>query len=81
MAVSKAGWGSDIIIDMLQALGMEYIALNPGASYRGIHDSLVNYAGGKPEIVLCNHEGIAIAVAHGTRTLPASPWPPPSTMS
>jgi acetolactate synthase I/II/III large subunit len=65
MAVSKAGWGSDIIIDMLQALGMEYIALNPGASYRGIHDSLVNYAGGKPEIVLCNHEGIAIAVAHG----------------
>lgn len=65
MAVSNAGWGSDVIIDMLQALGMEYIALNPGASYRGIHDSLVNYAGGKPEIVLCNHEGIAIAVAHG----------------
>jgi acetolactate synthase I/II/III large subunit len=65
MAVSNAGWGSDVVIDMLQALGMEYIALNPGASYRGIHDSLVNYAGGKPEIVLCNHEGIAIAVAHG----------------
>lgn len=65
MAISKAEWGSDVIIDMLQALGMEYTALNPGASYRGIHDSLVNYAGGKPEIVLCNHEGIAIAVAHG----------------
>jgi thiamine pyrophosphate-dependent acetolactate synthase large subunit-like protein len=65
MAISNAGWGSDIIIDMLQALGMEYIAINPGASYRGIHDSLVNYAGGKPEIVLCNHESIAIAVAHG----------------
>jgi thiamine pyrophosphate-dependent acetolactate synthase large subunit-like protein len=65
MTVSKAGWGSDVVVDMLQALGIEYIALNPGASYRGIHDSLVNYAGAKPEIVLCNHEGIAVAVAHG----------------
>lgn len=65
MPTSKAGYGSDVVIDMLQALCIEYIALNPGASYRGIHDSLVNYAGGKPQIVLCNHEGIAVAVAHG----------------
>ena len=65
MATTKAAWGSDIIVDMLQALGIDYIAINPGASYRGFHDSLVNYAEGRPEIVLCNHEGIAIAVAHG----------------
>jgi len=65
MAKSKAAYGSDAVVDMLQALGIEYVALNPGSSYRGIHDSLVNYAGGKPELVLCNHEGIAIAVAHG----------------
>ncbi|MEX2598187.1 MAG: thiamine pyrophosphate-binding protein, partial [Dehalococcoidia bacterium] len=62
---TNAAYGSDVVIDMLQNLGIEYIALNPGASYRGIHDSLVNYAGGKPEIILCNHEGIAVAVAHG----------------
>ena len=65
MATTKAAWGSDVIVDMLQALDIDYIAINPGASYRGFHDSLVNYAEGKPEIVLCNHEGIAIAVAHG----------------
>ena len=65
MATTKAAWGSDVIVDMLQALGIDYIAINPGASYRGFHDSLVNYAEGRPEIVLCNHEGIAIAVAHG----------------
>jgi thiamine pyrophosphate-dependent acetolactate synthase large subunit-like protein len=63
--LSKAQYGSDVVIDMIQALGIEYIALNPGASYRGIHDSLVNYAGGKPELILCNHEGTAVAVAHG----------------
>lgn len=65
MAISKAAWGSDVIVDMLQALDIDYIAINPGASYRGFHDSLVNYAEGRPEIILCNHEGIAIAVAHG----------------
>jgi acetolactate synthase I/II/III large subunit len=41
------------------------VALNPGASYRGLHDSLVNYGGGKPEIILCTHEEIAVSIAHG----------------
>jgi acetolactate synthase-1/2/3 large subunit len=42
--------------------------LNPGSSFRGIHDSLVNYESGtkpNPEIILCCHEEIAVAVAHG----------------
>lgn len=62
---SKAAFGSDVVIDMLQALGIDYVALNPGASYRGLHDSFVNYANGKPEMILCNHEEIAVAIAHG----------------
>jgi len=62
---SNAGFGSDVVIDMLQALGIEFVALNPGASYRGLHDSLVNYSGGRPEMILCNHEEIAVAIAHG----------------
>ncbi len=62
---SKAALGSDVVVDMLQALGIDYVALNPGASYRGLHDSLVNYSGGSPEVILCNHEEIAVAIAHG----------------
>jgi thiamine pyrophosphate-dependent acetolactate synthase large subunit-like protein len=58
-------FGSDVIVDLLQAFGIEYVALNPGATYRGLHDSLVNYGGGKPEIILCTHEKVAINVAHG----------------
>jgi thiamine pyrophosphate-dependent acetolactate synthase large subunit-like protein len=63
-----ARYGSDHIVDLLKALGIEHVALNPGSSFRGIHDSLVNHAGDgrpNPEIVLCCHEEIAVAVAHG----------------
>ena len=60
-----ARYGSDLIVDLLKALGIEYVALNPGSSFRGIHDSLVNYSGGKPEIILCCHEEIAVSLAHG----------------
>ncbi|MGB6747193.1 MAG: thiamine pyrophosphate-dependent enzyme [Xanthobacteraceae bacterium] len=41
------------------------MALNPGASYRGLHDSLVNYGGNYPPILLCQHEKIAVQIAHG----------------
>ena len=38
------GWGSDVVADTLRALNIPYIALNPGASYRGLHGSIVNHA-------------------------------------
>ena len=60
------GWGSDVAAEMLRRLGIEYIALNPGASYRGFHDSLVNYLGNRdPQMLLCLHEDHAVAIAHG----------------
>lgn len=59
-------YGSDLIVELMRRCGVEYAALNPGATFRGIHDSLVNYAGNRnPELVLCTHEEIAVAVAHG----------------
>src|SRR6059036_3771118 len=59
-------WGSDAIAAMLRALDLPYIALNPGASYRGLHDSLVNYLGNeRPQMLLCLHEESAVAIAHG----------------
>jgi len=58
-------YGSDIIVDLLQRYGIEYVSLNPGASFRGLHDSLVNYGGNRPEIIECPHEEIAVGLAHG----------------
>jgi thiamine pyrophosphate-dependent acetolactate synthase large subunit-like protein len=64
--VNAAQFGSDVVADALRATGIDYIALNPGASYRGFHDSLVNYLGNeRPQILLCLHEESAVAIAHG----------------
>ena len=52
--------------ETLRALGLPYIALTPGASYRGLHDSLVNHLGNqRPQMLLCLHEEHAVALAHG----------------
>jgi hypothetical protein len=51
---NAAGFGSDVVADTLRALDIPYIALNPGASYRGLHDSIVNYLGNVgPQMLLC----------------------------
>src|SRR5215471_6686145 len=59
-------WGSDAVALMLRELDIPYVALNPGASYRGLHDSLVNLLGNRdPQMLLCLHEEHAVAIAHG----------------
>jgi thiamine pyrophosphate-dependent acetolactate synthase large subunit-like protein len=63
---TPARYGSDLVVDLLRASGIEHVALNPGATYRGLHDSLVNYGGNRaPELILTTHEEIAVAIAHG----------------
>jgi len=59
------GWQSDVIVDLIKQYEFPYITLNPGASFRGLHDSLVNYGGNDPQMMLCNHEEIAVQIAHG----------------
>jgi thiamine pyrophosphate-dependent acetolactate synthase large subunit-like protein len=64
--VNAASFGSDVIAEALAALDIPYVALNPGASYRGLHDSIVNYLGNThPQMLLCLHEESAVAIAHG----------------
>ena len=58
-------WASDIIVDLLHAYDLPYAALNPGASYRGLHDSIVNYGANRPAMMLCQHEETAVQIAHG----------------
>ena len=58
-------WASDVIVDLLHAYDLPYAALNPGASYRGLHDSIVNYGANRPAMMLCQHEETAVQIAHG----------------
>lgn len=65
-SVTEAAYASDVFAEVLRGLGVEYIALNPGASYRGLHDSLINHLGNRdPQMLLCLHEENAVAIAHG----------------
>ena len=64
-ASAPTRWASDIIVDLLLAYDLRYAPLNPGASYRGLHDSIVNYGGNRPEMLLCQHEETAVQIAHG----------------
>jgi acetolactate synthase-1/2/3 large subunit len=59
------GWQSDVIVDLIKRYGFPYITMNPGASFRGLHDSLINYGGNNPPMLLCQHEEIAVQIAHG----------------
>lgn len=58
--------GSDFMVDVIKSLGFEYVATNPGSSFRSLHESLVNYGGNtKPELLTCLHEESAVGMAHG----------------
>ena len=58
-----AGWQSDIIVDLIKRYGFPYITLNPGASFRGLHDSLVNYGGNDPPLLLCHQRRLRLQLA------------------
>jgi thiamine pyrophosphate-dependent acetolactate synthase large subunit-like protein len=59
-------WGSDVVAEVTRRLNLKYIALVPGASYRGFHDSIVNYLGNEnPQMVICLHEEHAVSIADG----------------
>ena len=67
-------YGSDVVAETLRALALPYIALVPGASFRGLHDSLVNYLGNRdPQMLLCLHEEHAVAIAHGYAKVTGQP--------
>ncbi|MFH1639613.1 MAG: thiamine pyrophosphate-dependent enzyme [Chloroflexota bacterium] len=67
-------YGSDLIVDLMTAFDIEYAAFNPGATFRGIHDSIVNYGGNlKPEVIFCCHEEISVAIAHGYAKVTGKP--------
>lgn len=57
---------SDVIVDLMNQYGFKYVSLNPGASFRGLHDSIVNYGdNNNPTMLLCQHEETAVQIAHG----------------
>src|SRR5919106_3042731 len=66
--------GADCMVDVLKAIGLEYICANPGSSFRALHESIVNYgANAKPELITCCHEESSVAMAHGFAKIAGRP--------
>jgi acetolactate synthase I/II/III large subunit len=66
MSLEKPQYVSDLVVYLLHELGVDYAILNPGATTRGLHESLVTYGGNKaPEVITCCHEEVAVAMAEG----------------
>jgi acetolactate synthase-1/2/3 large subunit len=66
--------GSDFMVDVIKSLGFEYIAANPGSSFRALHESVVNYGGNKsPELLTCCHEESSVAMADGYAKVEGKP--------
>ena len=58
--------GSDFMVDVIKSLDIAYVPCNPANSFRGLHESLINYGGNKkPEFLTCTHEEASVAMAHG----------------
>jgi thiamine pyrophosphate-dependent acetolactate synthase large subunit-like protein len=66
--------GADFMVDVLKTLNFDYVCANPGSSFRGLHESLVNYGGNKaPELLTCCHEESSVAMAHGFAKVEGKP--------
>ncbi len=66
--------GADFMVDVIKSFGLEYVAANPGSSYRGLHESVINYGGNKdPEFITCCHEESAVGMAHGYSKIEGKP--------
>ena len=67
-------WNSDVIADTLRDLGIKYVVVCPGSSFRGLHESLVNHLGNRdPSMILTLHEENAVAIAHGYARVTGEP--------
>jgi thiamine pyrophosphate-dependent acetolactate synthase large subunit-like protein len=66
--------GADFMVDVIKSLGIEYVCANPGSSFRGLHESVINYGGNKaPEFITCCHEESAVGMAHGYAKITGKP--------
>src|SRR5579884_3794938 len=66
--------GSDYMVDVFRALGIEYLFATPGSSFRGIHESVINHAGNtRPEFLTFMHEECSVAAANGYAKIEGKP--------
>jgi thiamine pyrophosphate-dependent acetolactate synthase large subunit-like protein len=71
MPIIQGSSGSDYMADVIKSLGIEHVACNPGTSFRGLHESLINYL--KIDWHTCLHEEASVAMANGFGKIEGKP--------
>src|SRR5215469_3926567 len=72
--VTQTSSGGDFMVDVVKTLSIEYCAINCASSYRGIHESFINYGRNTmPELLTCPHEEIAVHMAQGYAKIAKKP--------
>jgi len=60
--------GSDLMVQVLKDLGIEFVAANPASSFEGLQESIVNFGdppNTMPELITALHEESAVDMAQG----------------
>jgi acetolactate synthase-1/2/3 large subunit len=71
--VNQTSSGGDFMTDVLNSLGVDYLAINCASSYRGLHEAIINHGNNKPEIITCVHEDIAVHMGQGYAKMEGKP--------
>ena len=73
---TQASCGSDFMVDVMRGLGIDYVAAIPGNTFKGLHESVINYgmtSAPSLELISCMHEEISVAIAHGYAKIAGKP--------
>jgi len=66
--------GSDFMLEVFKSIGFDYLFANPGGSFGGLHESVINIGGNKdPEFITCMHEESSVAMSHGYAKVEGKP--------
>ncbi len=57
-------YGSDLVAELLKKSDIRYLSCTPGATFRGLHDSIVQVEE-IPQLLTSPTEGFSVAMAHG----------------
>ena len=76
VTATQATCGSDFMIDVLRNVGIEYVAAIPGNTFKGLHESVINYgmtSAPSLDLISCMHEEMSVAIAHGYAKVAGKP--------
>ncbi len=73
---TQSSCGADFMLDVMRGLGIEHAAAFVGSSFRGLHESVINYGmltEPNLDFLSCMHEEVSVAMCHGYAKISGKP--------